>query len=235
MGRFKRHQSKNKGTITTVATSPTRYPSTRTERKRAPEISDRVRQMLAISSNPKKKHKSHKISSIVASLLKSVKVRGLYVSLENQYYIPNNLWVNDSTLSDVVLTSASHDIRIGINVRYKGWHDYYTDPYYSTLGKIILVNCLLTQKKTYTYWDKRIGREELLEYFAHDELEELKNEGNVTLYPNDLVFMMMFGAIFASIGLIFIIYTIAVLFNLYAAIIFAGIIAFLSFGKIEEV
>jgi len=231
MGRFKRHQSKNKGTITSVATSPTKYPSTRVERRRAPEISDRVRQMLAISSNPKKKHKSRRISSIVASLLKSVKVRGLYASLENQYYIPNNLWVN----GDAILTIARHDIRIGINVRYKGWHDYYTDPYYSTLGKIILVNYLLTQKKTYPYWDKRIGREELLEYFAHDELEELKNEGNVTLYPNDLVFMMMFGAIFASIGLIFIIYTIAVLFNLYAAIIFAGIIAFLSFGKIEEV
>ena len=90
MGRFKRHQKKSNKTNTVVAT---KYPSARQDNVKPPELSDKVRNLLLMSSVKQRSRKKDKeISSLTASLLKSIKKRRLYGLFENEFYVYNDVF-----------------------------------------------------------------------------------------------------------------------------------------------
>lgn len=89
---------------------------------------------------------------------------------------------------------GTSNIIIGEHIFYKSSVGInYDDIFKGILGKVFLLNEMLIYKKLTI---PEIRKEKLLEYYIKEEI----SKRNIKVYPNNLVFVMTLGAIFAVIG-----------------------------------
>lgn len=244
MGRFKRHQRKNKGTETIVADRRIVFPKA-TDKKfpmgynsgRMPEISERVKCILNSHEPCKTKSiKDVKISKLISDLLLSVKKRGKYADLLKAFGIDKQVFLDDSILPNRLCNL--HNSRYGIrtiivkNLLYYGrvpTHFESNELYNTLLGRLLLLEEVLlfrTHKGIFT----NINKEEILEYYARDEISKM----NIKPLPNELVFACLFGTVFSLFGLVVILLSLLSAFGIIVCIIFLFFIGIIASIKIKD-
>jgi hypothetical protein len=206
MGRFKRHQRKNRDTTTRVANPPLRFSSRVNINKRPPEISDRVRELLSRESEERVKTRGERVSKLFGEVMLSAKRRGKYASIITNFQ-PINRFIGDDTILPTMAMATVYpdNIHLGTNLQYIGSIRTIGDGlnlYDSLIGRLYLLVCAF-RGNYYGYFvpptTPVINKYELLKDYATDYLKKKKN---LKVYPNEVMLTFLFGTIAASVTMI---------------------------------
>lgn len=197
MGRYKRH-SKTK----TIVKGDTKLTYT-------------------VTTHTKPKNRKDPLTkSLIRDFLFSVKKNDAFRKLI-VYYKPFYTAFNDSHSLPKLVTSYGGVVsyRLGEHLECKYPRYGGLRLYNSFLGRLSLINVLLDYRYKPLSESKcsPINKHQLLEYYAK---EELKKRG-VKVYPNNLVFALIVGTIFALIGYISIMVLLWCIFGFYVCLIYS--------------
>lgn len=226
MGRFKRHQRRNRDTTTRVANPPLRFSSRVNINKRPPEISDRVRELLSRKSEERVKTRGKKVSKLFGEVMLSAKRRGKYASIIINFQPINRFMRDDSILPTTAMATVYPDnIHLGTNLKYTGSICTIGDGlnlYDSLIGRLYLLVCAFREN----YYSPIaplipitpfINRYELLEDYATDYLKKKKD---LKVYPNEVMLTCLFGTIAASVTMVIFTTLMVLWFDAFNAAIF---------------
>ena len=225
MGRFKRHQRRNRDTTTRVANPPLRFSSRANINKRPPEISDRVRELLSRESEERVKTRGEKVSKLFGEVMLSAKRRGKYASIITNFQPINRFIGDDTILPTTAMATVYPDyIHLGTNLQYTGSIRTIGDGlnlYDSLIGRLYLLVCAF-RENYYYYWSIAhlipfINRSELLKDYATDYLKKKKD---LKVYPNEVMLTFLFGTIAASVTMIIFTTLMVLWFDAFNAAIF---------------
>ena len=226
MGRFKRHQRKNRDTTTRVANPPLRFSSRVNINKRPPEISDRVRELLSREPEERVKTRGEKVSKLFGEVMLSAKRRGKYASIITNFQPINRFMRDDTILPTTAMATVynTNDIYIGTNLRYTSSIRTIDDGlnlYDSLIGRLYLLVCAFrVNYDMYRFIVPTIpviNRYELLEDYATDYLKKKKD---LKVYPNEVMLTFLFGTIAASVTMIIFTTLMVLWFDAFNAAIF---------------
>lgn len=224
MGRFKRHQRRNRDTTTRVANPPLRFSSRVNINKRPPEISDRVRELLSRKSEERVKTRGEKVSKLFGEVMLSAKRRGKYARIITNFQPINRFMIDDTILPTTAMATAYPDnIHLGTNLKYTGSIRTIGDGlnlYDSLIGRLYLLVCAF--RTNYYYWFGApllpfIDKYELLKDYATDYLKKKKD---LKVYPNEVMLTFLFGTIAASVTMIIFTTLMVLWFDAFNAAIF---------------
>ena len=225
MGRFKRHQRRNRDTTTMVANPPLRFSSRVNINKRPPEISDRVRELLSRESEERVKTKGEKVSKLFGEFMLSAKRRGKYASIITNFQ-PINRFIGDDTILPTMAMATVYpdNIHLGTNLKYTSSIRVIGDGlnlYDSLIGRLYLLVCAFRGNYYYHPFSPPlisfINRHELLEDYATDYLKKKKD---LKVYPNEVMLTFLFGTIAASVTMIIFTTLMVLWFDAFNAAIF---------------
>lgn len=223
MGRFKRHQRRNRDTTTRVANPPLRFSSRANINKRPPEISDRVRELLSRESEERVKTRGEKVSKLFGEVMLSAKRRGKYTSIITSFQ-PINRFIGDDTIlpTTAMATVYPDNIHLGTNLQYTGSIRTIGNGlnlYDSLIGRLYLLVCAF-KVNYYSYFVPTIpviNRYELLKDYATDYLKKKKD---LKVYPNEVMLTFLFGTIAASVTMVIFTTLMVLWFDAFNAAIF---------------
>lgn len=232
MGRYKRHQRKNRGTTTIVANPPIpngAYPRNYNACKE-PEISDRVKSMLVSTPKTSTSERGQLISNLMADMLLSIKSRGKYLNFRRLYHVDRNVLCKDAMgVYAVFINNGTYrvrlQLRIGNDLLFRGRLPDF-DNYKGLVNRCLLLNEILQYDYSYERLKiEPIYKHEILGYYAKDELQKQ----NVVVYPNELALGVWVGTIFACISLLFITWGLASILSLNVALVFSLFVSFVTY------
>ena len=166
-----------------------------------------------------KKHKALLPKMLARNLIYVLKKHNKFGSFINSYKPFGDAFDTNLTIP---MRSRRYDrLPIGKYLTYEGPAEL---NYNTMFGRLCLVNNLLIPIESRFTQKHLLSKEDILAYYAEYEVEK----NNIKVYPNNMIFSVIVGSIFALIGFFTILFILWIIFGFFGCLLYSAFVLFVT-------